>query len=742
MKVFDNIQKWKKDAMASASADEANISLFEDELMRIITELIPLRDSEKLTRAYYENILRYTTHAKEHYRLMKEQELNGMKVESYEYTPRKGECILPEDELHSALLQIIKDDKYSFGYLYWLLGTECNRQAGFAMYSDVVIPKEIIEYAIKFDFEETKAKGEKIANSDERRTFYILQKAESALVLNEDYEPRLASLKTTYESKLDVLCELIDKQQQIEISKTRPQMTSRAKRCINTSESIGREEHLEEIEEDDYLVAYDFDNCPINVAMEPYNTNLASYHITKTIGGLSDNDPVFSDLIFNLCDELIQANQEEANLIFNSARDLLKSLFRSFIIRAYRVKGGDFEAVLSDCKYWCAHSVNLIHAAHGRCKIPVDLRFMRCEDGEIAYIANSKNLMFFRYEISEYCFQLIQSFVMEFPDHPYHAVYNTIPFSYEPFRYFSMKERISSIKILTKEERIYAEFIPNCGGFQNNLTTKLRKLDKYSGKGELYSKQKEALCDSFVTMADDYLKHLELDGVKDYGSLHFAIMLWCWFVRGMVDIIFDHEIDQLELKKTSDETLNEETKFSLVRQIREYQSVKTLILKRLVPIQKDFYDNYKSGTEQTVTITDNKGVVSSGIEYPGNNDEQHKTQVVKKAFFSPRGYAKINTQAIYQYTLDRLKTKITLEDFEEAIMYADFKKLLEDGAEIRAKDYPLIIIHKLRDLFDRDWYDACCENLGMTATRVSGFHREGKIGKYLLHFPCNLTMAK
>lgn len=742
MKVFENIRKWKEEIFATAHADSSEYWKFEDELKRIIKELIPIRGNKALTRHYYENTLRYTTHANEHYRLMKERELNGIKVDSFEYQPIQGECILPEEMLHSALLQVIRDDKYSFGHLYWLLGTEYNRQAGFACYDDVVIPEEIIDYAIKFDFDETKEKGEAIQDLNERKAYYYLQKTESALILNEKNDPRLAALKTSYESRLNILCDFVDRQLQDAAKRVKAPTMSTTQKCINSTESIERQERLLKIDLDDYVVAYDFDNCPYNVEREPFNIDLSTYHITKTVNGFKDNDAILVDLMHNLFDGLISSDQKIAETVFSRTRDLLKSLFRGFIQREYQICSKDLVFVATSCNGWCTHTIELINSAYEKCVVPQDLRYIRCEDGEIAFVANTKNLLFFRYEMSEYCFQLFQTFIMKFPNHPYSAIYNTIPFSYGQYNYLTMKMRIAPKKILTREERAYAEFLPNCGAFQKNLTKQLRHLDKYAGRGETYSKEKETLCDSYTIMADDYLHRLESDGVKDYESLHFAIMIWCWFVRGMVNIALDFEVGILELKKTQDETLEQEDRYSLVRQIREYNSVRALINKRIVSIQSDFFNKYQPGTASHSLPEDTGHGTSVGIVEDGTPERESNEPKEERISYTPENLAIINVEDIHRYTVEKIGSKIDLQSLKDAIEYADFTKLMEDGEKIRVKDYPLVIITKLKSFFKKEWYDDCCSSIGLTATRVSGFHREGTVGKYYYHFPSNLTKAK
>lgn len=121
-------------------------------------------------------------------------------------------------------------------------------------------------------------------------------------------------------------------------------------------------------------------------------------------------------------------------------------------------------------------------------------------------------------------------------------------------------------------------------------------------------------------------------------------------------------------------------------------------------------------------------------------DDENKPESSKRKEYSPRGGVSINVEAIYNLINDMEKTSLAIDDFRNAIKYADFVALREDGSKHGLKDYPLLIISKLKDLFESDWYTACCKSLNMEPTRVTGYHREGTMGKLIFRFPGNLTL--
>lgn len=124
----------------------------------------------------------------------------------------------------------------------------------------------------------------------------------------------------------------------------------------------------------------------------------------------------------------------------------------------------------------------------------------------------------------------------------------------------------------------------------------------------------------------------------------------------------------------------------------------------------------------------------------GAEDTDSDPEATEKKRYYARGMATINVAVIYNHVASLIKTSLKQEDFGKAIDYADFSALQADGKNHRAKEYPQVIICKLKDLFDDDWYYACCQSLKMEPTKVSGYHRDGRILTLSNHFPGNLTM--
>lgn len=157
MKVFENIQK--------------SDYLYKEKLTEIVNELTPIRGSERDTKRYYDENLSSDIRFKKWKDERKDAILNVcLDINPHLSSFKLGEKEIPHNEApmyRYALLDVLSDDKYSFGYVYWLLASERNRELGYAYY-DCVFGEDSIDYSIRFDIEETIKEYYKIKDAEER----------------------------------------------------------------------------------------------------------------------------------------------------------------------------------------------------------------------------------------------------------------------------------------------------------------------------------------------------------------------------------------------------------------------------------------------------------------------------------------------------------------------------------------------------------------------------------------------
>ena len=113
MRVLDNLENYDIPSGFHLTADQEE-QLAAD-LKEIVLALIPLRSSKLKTRQYFNSHLRYTSNVKY------AQSRPDAPQDRYEfgdsYTPLPGEYTWNSDLLQPALLDILREDMYSFGFI-------------------------------------------------------------------------------------------------------------------------------------------------------------------------------------------------------------------------------------------------------------------------------------------------------------------------------------------------------------------------------------------------------------------------------------------------------------------------------------------------------------------------------------------------------------------------------------------------------------------------------------------------
>ena len=113
MRVLDNLENYDIPSGFHLTAEQEE-QLAAD-LKEIVLALIPLRSSKLKTRQYFNSHLRYTSNVKY------AQSRPDAPQDRYEfgdsYTPLPGEYTWNSDLLQPALLDILRPDQWSFGYV-------------------------------------------------------------------------------------------------------------------------------------------------------------------------------------------------------------------------------------------------------------------------------------------------------------------------------------------------------------------------------------------------------------------------------------------------------------------------------------------------------------------------------------------------------------------------------------------------------------------------------------------------
>lgn len=167
MKVRENIENYEIPQGFHLTADEEE--QFASDLKDIVDALIPIRGSKLKTRKYFNSHLRYTSNVRD-----AEEKADlppGIFDEDKDYTPLPGEYTWNSDLLQPALLDILKDDRYTFGFIVNYIDADLQSRGNDNVLCYRPISDGAIKFSLAFDVEEIRDKAKSILDLNERLSY-------------------------------------------------------------------------------------------------------------------------------------------------------------------------------------------------------------------------------------------------------------------------------------------------------------------------------------------------------------------------------------------------------------------------------------------------------------------------------------------------------------------------------------------------------------------------------------------
>lgn len=210
MKVFENIDNY--DFFPAYEMSEEDEERFIGDLRKIVTDLIPLRGNKRKTRQYFTKYLRLDYNIRQHEFRHTEYTLEGPVCEKY--VPQPGEYDWESDKLQPALIEVLENDKHSFGHIVNLLNYDIADRRGLERWNWEPISDDAVKYTLKFDIEEIRAKVEGMPSFDDKLAYLNKVKRDVDLfggLEQDDYD----AFGQAFEYYLDKLTESVKEEQKI-----------------------------------------------------------------------------------------------------------------------------------------------------------------------------------------------------------------------------------------------------------------------------------------------------------------------------------------------------------------------------------------------------------------------------------------------------------------------------------------------------------------------------------------------
>lgn len=605
------------------------------ELNRVLQELIPIRGDKEATNKYFHKNLCHDYNVHRFEEINAEQVLNGVEVSETEYKPGPSECLISENIIHPILRDIIEPDRYSFGHLYWLLCSEYNRSVGYAFYNDIVVTDAVVNYAIKFDPEELKNIKFDIIDT--------LDQIDILLLESKDFEfgsqdPVLCKLKARFESYANDYKSILEKKlSRITVDK-HPKQGTQVKEIPLYSNSIGFEEDPPEY----YLCYFDFTECPIDLSKYPFQIHLGNYKIVRTQRGLEDANPIFLDIFSNEIRLICETYTDDGQQLFESTRELLRSLFTTFMCQCEKAHHNDYKQLTTFAKWWALNANRCIDTVF-YFKFPSDDYDPSIPDSTPNFMKSEwKDCVIFIKTMKEYCLYLTISYLKQMQCHPFKQMFSIVPFNYYKDDFQTVEAKAKSKKVRDENDRIILDFMSNCKHLRTFLIQQLSRLDGMDIQDNNAVSTRQSIISEIIGMLNHYICRVDAIGITDYDSQSYCFNMWKWLVREMMDIIIMQPIIEYpaSMKGEADVYLR---KYYLKSAI-QYDSFRTIFNKNMVAAEKDYmnelYENAKSEKEHPAGNTDGS---------PNSYEHNLKS-------FSERVTKSVNAKVLFDYLTEKITT--------------------------------------------------------------------------------------
>ncbi len=167
MKALDNLENYDIPAGFRFTAEQE--VQFASDLKEIVHSLISIRGSKLHTRRYFNSHLRYTSNVQDS---LPKPSFPPNPDETVEpYVPQPGEYTWNSDLLQPALLDILKPDQWSFGFVINYINADIAYREKKRYFKDSGISDELVKFALTFDIDEIRAQAKAIEDPRERVLF-------------------------------------------------------------------------------------------------------------------------------------------------------------------------------------------------------------------------------------------------------------------------------------------------------------------------------------------------------------------------------------------------------------------------------------------------------------------------------------------------------------------------------------------------------------------------------------------
>lgn len=712
MKALDNLENYDIPAGFRLTAEQE--VQFASDLKEIVHALIPIRGSKLHTRRYFNSHLRYTSNVQDS--IPKPSYPPGLNDPAEPYTPQPGEYTWDSDLLQPALLDILKPDQWSFGFVINYINADIARRQNKRFFKDSIVSDALVKFALAFDVDEIRAKAKAIADPKERLRFLNAKYTDFKIYdgLSRDEEewvagPIGAALQAlTDEAERDL--KLADAQ--TENSPRQKQKPSRTKSATLKNHN-GTDTHKH--------VLYDF-----GISSLP---QFASLHMEFHGGVLTEpwaNQMSFDSIVREMFTHCYDAenNFQRDEVIFEDYPRYILGLLDSYCIRLQHLYRSNPHAGFKLLFEWMQKTTSIIDEAHQA--IPTIY-----EKGKRYFAGDpadrpSVDTWPMKLMVLETLYGAFPNMYGDLKPEVTQAIAAIVPYNMWGDEYEQLREKYTNQFGLEFPKRAVVKVDENRRRFAQVLaeqcSTFCIQMNNISGSRE----DDEAFRNCYNPMTSflhgyfaDYIKRIQ-KASDNADEIDQAVIAWLLSLEEEIQICYASRCNAIRRQCGA----NSRTDVAILRFF--YDICEKNVLDMGVEYFQDceaipLVPEKKEPDSEPETVTEQPEQPAPDVK---PDPEQPKIQHTRR----------INYKKLYDAWNEKAFTATTLEEFTAAIDYADFSKMMEraENAGQRAGFIGAVkfIIKRLNQHLGSNWYYIACCSIGETPDDLNKLNDTTKqIGK-------------
>lgn len=701
MKALDNLENYDIPAGFRLTAEQE--VQFASDLKEIVLALIPLRGSKLHTCRYFNSHLRYTSNVQN--ALLKPSFPPDPDETVEPYTPQPGEYTWNSDLLQPALLDILRPDEWSFGFVINYITADIARRKKQRVYQGSQISDALVKFALAFDIDEIRAQAKAIEDPKER-VLFLNTKNTDFKIYNGLSGNEQEWVWEVVGSSLQALLEEAEKELKLSEGQPKRTVTEPPKQGKTKVAALKAKNHIDSQRH----VLYDFSIC-----------SLPSFAFMRLeVHGGCLTDPQANDFAFEstIKDMFRHYNDPENNYAkpddgTPNYPSFVLGLLDAYGVKVQQMYRNNPRAGLKLLFEWMQHTTAIIDAVYQSAATAQNKpRTGSPGRNHEIHSIGAWPLKLYLLDKLYQCFRIMyEDLKPEVSD----TLSLIVPYNMWDAQYETLKAQYTNLFGLEFAKRAVVKPTENRRRFSQVLTEQALTFCQQmsvdtSGKEDdnifknCYSPMTSLLHNYFA----DYIRRIQAES-EDAVEIDQAIVAWLLALQVEVYDCYASRRSSISRQVGT----NFRTEYSMMRFFFD------ICEKNVFDIAVEYFQDSKTiplVPEKKSKEPEPEPVVSTPDQPQPDAEPEQKEQLLVH-------HKTIDYKTLYDAWVDVAFTNTSLEEFTYAIDQADFSTMLE-----RAKDAVTragyiggikYIIKCLRGPLGTNWYDIACGNIDETADSIN-----------------------